>query len=1154
MSNRRISDLLNVGPRFLRSIHLERDFDDPSVLHSYVPTVFAQSCFERVVEGLRAESGHRAWRMTGDYGSGKSSFALLLAHTFAGRDGFPAKIKQAFDFRSHGVTQPRLVPVLSTCSRRPISMSILEALHHTLCRLYVRGSRQKLISELEALVQANQEPSEEQIITIIRRVNAQIIADEKGRGLLLILDELGKFLEFAAQNPHRQDIFLLQRLAETATRSADAPLFVICLLHQGFGAYSNVLDQSSQREWEKVAGRFEEIVFNQPTEQIVQLVASALNVRVGSLPKELTSSIIRSMEETIDLGWYGSASPRRLADTAARLFPLHPTVLPVLVRIFRRFGQNERSLFGFLLSSEPFGLKTFLGLQLSDRNLFRLHNLYDYVRSCFGHRLSVLSYRSHWSLIDSVIESFSTSNELHIKVLKTVGILNLLNDSDLFPTEEAVVYALADSTTSSRRQIKSVLNELRIEKRVLYDRGRSRGLCLWPHTSVDLEKAYEDACRIIETPQRVANLIKDYLETRPIVARRHYIETGNLRHYDVRYCSVADLPGLLKENLTSADGIIIVPLCETIIERNEALEFVKAPELKDCPNWLVAVPQPLSNLASLVREVQRWERVAANTLELNADKYGREEVSRQRQAAQAQLEYRVQALVGFKQIGGRTTLEWFHKGRSLRIRDGRHLLSELSRIFDETYTDAPRIHNELVNRRSLSSAAAAARMRLIERMFTNSKSPWLGMDPGRKPPEMSMYLSMLLRTGIHQQHGDTWKIGEPHHRRDGNCNVLPTLRRIREIVRKEPDSRVNVAVLFEELHRMPFGVRDGVIPLLITVFAIAHEQEVAFYKDGTFLREMTGEAMLVLTKAPDRFEIQYCKIEGVRAELFEKMLTVLDVKPTDRQKVELLDVVKPLCVFVAQLPAYVHNTRKLSETALAVRNVILNARDPARLLFTELPKACKFEPFSVHLAGGKELQVYVKSLKVALDELRGAYLELQERLRKALRETFDMPGSFQQFRIALAGRAEQVVLGVNEPKLRAFCLRLMDHNLPESEWLESLGSFLSLKPPAKWHDAEEDLFIQELGPLGTRFHRVESISFSDGKPLKNGVGIRLAITQANGIEHEQVIHFTVDEESRLLDLQKQFETLLAKDRRLSMVAASRAIWANMKKEGKIKHE
>jgi hypothetical protein len=780
-----------------------------------------------------------------------------------------------------------------------------------------------------------------------------------------------------------------------------------------------------------------------------------------------------------------------------------------------------------------------------------LHDLFDYVRTNFGHRLAVQSYRSHWSLIESVIESYATDEPLRVQVLKTVGILNLLND-DLLATEQSVVCAIAGDDLAMERQVRTALEKLHKVRRVLYDRGRSRGLCLWPHTSVDLEKAYDEARRATATPERVASLIKDYLETRPIVARRHYIETGVLRHFDVRYCSVAELPGLVDEVQSSADGQILVPLCETVGEREAAMIFAYCDERAKRPNWLVAVPPALSNLAGLVQEVQRWSWVATNTPELNADRFAREEVSRQQQAARAQLERRIQSLVGLKQLTGQSSLDWFHGGRSLRITDGRHLLEHLSRIFDVTFSEAPRIHNELVNRRTLSSAAAAARMRLIERMLADSKSQWLGMDADKKPPEMSMYLSVLLNTGIHQPHGDTWRIGEPHHKRDEKCRVLPTLKRIRELVQQEPEARVNITTLFDELRKPPYGVRDGIIPLLLTVFAIAHEQDVAFYKDGTFLREMSGEAMLVLTKQPERFEIQYCKIEGVRAELFQKLLTVLEVQPTDDRKVELLDVVKPLCVFVAQLPAYVHNTKKLSPTALAVRDVILSAREPARLLFDDLPKACGFEPFSPSMSVGKEVQLFVKGLKAALDDLRAAYPELQQRLRKLLREAFDLPGGFQQFRTGLARRAEQVVLGVSEPKLRAFCLRLMDDNLAESEWLESLGSFLALKPPAKWHDAEEDLFAQELGPLATRFHRVESIIFADGKPSKNGVGIRLSITQANGTEHERVIHFTADEENAIRDLQAQLEALLTKDKRLGLAAASRAIWSKLEKVEKSK--
>lgn len=1154
MSDKKIADLFKIGNRFLRSAHLERDFQDPTVLSGYVMTDFTRSCLGRMANGLKSRSGQRAWRMTGDYGSGKSSFALLLAHWFAGHDNtFPPQIRKVVDFHQFGVSRPHFIPVLVTCSRQALGTSILKSLLRSLNQIYGRGAKLKLALEVQHLLDAKQEPTEDQIFQLILEVNSRIITDSKGKGLLLILDELGKFLEFAALHPQRQDVFLLQRLAEAASRSGDEPLFVVSLLHQGFNAYADQLNQSAQREWEKVAGRFEEIVFKQPVEQIANVIGSAINVSIQEIPKAQSQELKQAMERTVALGWFGSASTKSLVDLATRLYPLHPTVLPVLIRTFQRFGQNERSLFSFLLSNEPFGLQAFSEKRLRESEPYRLHNFYDYVRTNFGHRLAVQSYRSHWNLIDSVIESFATEDELHIKVLKTVGILNLLNDGDLSPTEESVICALAGLEHSKQKPVHTALEKLHKGKRVLYDRGRARGFCLWPHTSVDLEKAYDDAHRATDTPQRVANLIKNSLECRPIVARRHYIETGNLRHCDVLYCSVMDLPGLLEQNSSYADGLVIVPLCETVTERQAALAFVRRPELKEHPTWLVAVSQPLNNLASLVQEVQRWEWVSTNILDLNADKYAREEVSRQRAAARSQLDKRVHNYIGFKQLSGQMMLDWFYQGQPLQITDGRQLLESLSRIFDEIYNLAPRLHNELVNRRNLSSAAAAAQMRLIKLMFENSGVDLLGMNSAKKPPEMSMYLSVLKHTGIHQPHGDTWRIDEPHHKTDEKCRVLPTLRRIREIVQKEPDSRVNIAALFAELRKPPYGVRDGILPLLLTVFAITHEKDVAFYKDGSFIRELNGEAMLVLSKAPERFDIQYCKIEGVRAELFEKLLTVLEVKAsTQEREVELLDVVKKLCVFVAQLPAYVLNTKKLPPTAQAVRDIILNAREPAKLLFTDLPKACGFEPISSDATVSKPVQAFVKTLKAALDDLRTAFPELQERLRKELRSAFDLPGTFQQFRMALAGRAEQVVLGVNEPKLRAFCLRLMDDNLPESDWLESLGSYLALKPPSKWHDAEEDAFNSELAQCATRFHHVESIAFAGGKSPKNSVGVRLAITQANGVEHEQVVHFSADEEQQMRGLQTQFEALLTKGKRLGLAAVSRAIWKNLEKEVKTK--
>lgn len=1143
MPEKRIAELFHMRNRFLRSAHLERDFQDPAALSGYVVTDFARSCIGRMANGLKPRSGNRAWRMTGDYGSGKSSFALLLAHWFAGHDPtFPPHLRRAVEPQQFGVSRPHFLPVLVTCSRQALGLSILRSLQSALNQTHGRGAKSKVALEVQRLIESTREPTDDEVFRLIGEVNSRIISESKAKGLLLILDELGKFLEFAALHPERQDVFLLQRLAEAASRSAAEPLFIVSLLHQGFNAYADNLNQSAQREWEKVAGRFEEILFSPPFEQAASIISSAINVRVQEIPKLQTAELKRAMQRTHSLGWLGAATATAVVDAAPQLYPLHPTVLPVLIRTFRRFGQNERSLFSFLLSNEPFGLQTFAQRAVGTDGLYRLHHFYDYVRTNFGHRLSVQSYRSHWNLIDSVVESFVEENDLQLKVLKTVGLLNLLNDSDLLATEESVLCALCGEDNVQEKNVRSALSALSKHKRIIYDRGRARGLCLWPHSSVDLEKAYEEACRVIDTPRHVAELIKDSLETRPIVARRHYIETGNLRHAEVRYCAVKDLPSVFEEDTSDADGLILVPLCETLSERDAGLAFAKRAETGARKNLLVAVPQPLNNLAALVQEVQRWEWVAVNTLELNADKFAREEVSRQKAAAQSQLEKRIQNFIGLQQPSGHVMLDWYREGRPLKIKNGRHLLETLSGMFEETYGLAPRIQNELVNRRSLSSAAAAARMRLIGRMFSDPSVALLAMDPTKKPPEMSMYLSVLRRTGLHRMDGEAWRIAEPDPGRD-DCNVLPALRHIAEIVRRQPDARVNIRTLFKELRNPPYGVRDGVIPLLLSVFAISHERDVAFYKDGSFLRELNGEQMLVLTKAPERFDIQYCKIEGLRAELFERLLAALKIQRPEDREIELLDLVRNLCVFVAQLPVYVRNTKRLSPQALAVRQAILEAREPSKLLFTDLPIACGFEPIEAETASGAPVKSFVKTLKSMLDELRSAFPELQDRLRAGLREHFTLSGSIEENRTALIERAQRVCLTVTEPKFKAFCLRLMDDALSESDWLESIGSHLSLKPPSRWHDAEEDVFNTELAHIAALFKRVESLVFSGKDARRNGKAIRLAVTLATGVEHQQVIHFSAQEEQRMSTLQHRFADILAEDERLGLAAASRAIWA-----------
>lgn len=151
-----------------------------------------------------------------------------------------------------------------------------------------------------------------------------------------------------------------------------------------------------------------------------------------------------------------------------------------------------------------------------------------------------------------------------------------------------------------------------------------------------------------------------------------------------------------------------------------------------------------------------------------------------------------------------------------------------------------------------------------------------------------------------------------------------------------------------------------------------------------------------------------------------------------------------------------------------------------------------------------------------------------------------------QYRSKLASRAEQLLVRVTENKLKAFAFRLFDEGLGEADWINSVGSVLALRPPDKWKDEDEDTFNRELETSAGRFKRAESTAFPHAKDGKSAQGLRVAITQADGTERQEVIHFDKDEENLLKQLQDQIAAVIQLDERLGVAAASRAIWAQLK--------
>lgn len=165
MAETAVADLFQIQNRFLRSAHLERDFADPKSLRGYVLTPQTRRYLEMLAAGLTADSGRRAWRITGDFGSGKSSFALMAAHLFSERGAkLPPPLRQAVNFKQVGAPRPRLLPVLITGSREPLSTALLRALRRELVDACGRGRPPAVIEKLRVALEAGAEVTDEAVL------------------------------------------------------------------------------------------------------------------------------------------------------------------------------------------------------------------------------------------------------------------------------------------------------------------------------------------------------------------------------------------------------------------------------------------------------------------------------------------------------------------------------------------------------------------------------------------------------------------------------------------------------------------------------------------------------------------------------------------------------------------------------------------------------------------------------------------------------------------------------------------------------------------------------------------------------------------------------------------------------------------------------
>lgn len=1066
-----VADFLGPPGLFYRSVAIERDVADPTAGKAFVLTPWLKRGAAEIIAGMRGGSTRRAWRIIGDFGVGKSALALALVQALDPRlsdDAMPMR-----RLAVAGGATPRMFPLLITGSKHGLAAGLSASIG------WAAGDDGIVNGKRAESVLAKADPFDA-LIALRDAVR------ETGRfdGLMVVIDEMGKFLESGADGDD-VEVYRLQALAEAAVRSGDAPLSVILILHKGFQSYRDDWRAARSSEWEKVAERFEELVFDHPLSHTAALLAAALAVDEASIPAKARKTHADAITRVRALGWLG---PRN-GPAMSGCWPVHPATIPVMSRFFARFGQNERSLFGFAASEEPNGLRSFAAARQPGTALYGIHDFFDYVSSSFGHRLTSRVGAGEWGRIGAVLERAADADPVEVAVLKTIGILNLLDAPELPATAVSVCETLVPAHDAC--EIEDAVGRLVSGGLVFRRPGRSE-LRLWTSRRVDLSAIWVDAEREVEAGAVLADLprhLSDLGIRSHVLARRHSITTGTSRRFAVSCTHASALAG--HGGHGDADGGLVAVLCGGGEDMRIARAW-SAEVTSELDNMVAIAVPPMAELGPTVVDLLRHRWVVANAAALQEDAFAAAEIERSVADLENRLISALETALGLRGHAPAAPIELFWKGERRKQDVPVHIM--VSQVCDLIYDQAPKVENELVNRHALTTAGAGARQRLIDSMFAHPNSPELAFKPGKNPPERALYLSLLRRGRVHREVDGEWLIAPPPPD-DDPLQLRPVLDAIQARLSSD-EGRVPLVDVYGEIEAGPYGVRRGLCPLLLAINLVAAGHRVALFERGTYCTRLDGAAFMRMMKSPEHFALQWVSLEGVRADVFRRLALLLD-KPTGESGIRL--VVDPLIRFGAGLPFHVQHSSTLGQEAREVRKVLAKGRSPIDLVFSELPAACGIEPFCVAgEADAERAQDFVTRLVAAVSELRGCYPLLLHAMRAELMQALEANG-----REAVAERASTLAFRVREQQLRTFALRIADSALAEDPWTESIGGAMVGKPPERWLDQDVELWRSRLADLAGQFLRTEAATFGEIVTTRNAV--RLSLTRVDGGERSVVV-------------------------------------------------
>lgn len=1044
-----LRDHVRIARRFQRAIRIDSDLSNPQALEGFI---CPQSSADILLTMGRhvAETGQAAFTWTGPYGSGKSSLVVALSALLSGK---LEKRENAAKIIGR-LTANKLWKLLPPLSK---GWRVLPVVGRREAPAIVIG---------EALVAAGlaSKPgrggwNENRTLEALTKLTTE---DRGTRGgLIIFVDEMGKFLEGAANE--NADIYIFQQMAELAARS-DRRLIVVGILHQAFEEYAHRLAREQRDEWAKIQGRFIDLTLNTAGEEQLEVLARA--IESDHRPKK-PSAAVQVVARCVTANRRGDANS--LASTLERCWPLHPLVAALLGPVSRRrFGQNQRSLFGFLNSAEPFGFQDFLR-EADDATLYTPDNLWDYLRINLEPSILASPDGHRWSVAVEAIERCEGlgGDKLHLQILKALALIDLFKErSGLLATADV----LAECAHGyGPKQITKALRDLVAWSLVLFKRHLG-AYAIYAGSDFDIDQALKEAFEDIKGID--FRDLRSVAAFHPVIAKRHYHETGAFRWFDVDLVPLSATMSTIIDYRPShgSMGIFLVPI-PTEQESAAALKTLcfEAANASSDGDVIVGHSPQASRVVELAREVLALTKIQQERPELAGDSVARRELLARLAEAQDQLERLLSQILD--------SATWYRKRTKEQTYSSASLSALASDIADKRFARGPRVANELLNRVKPSASANSALKILLQAMVLREGEPRLGIEGF--PAEGGLFASVLEITGLYRDTKDGCRFVAPGHDGADPANLAPLWKQADSLLQQGAGRAIGLEELYSAWRAPPYGVKDGLMAILSVAYILSRRDNLAFYRERIFQARFTDLDIDYLAKDARDIQLRWLDLNEETQQLLLGMAEIVQEFDGRQNCIALkpIDIARGLVGAYEQLEFWTKRTTRLSVEAIRIRDVLKNASDPNRLLLDDLPALVGA---NIDLASSYRVSEAVAAVGNGLRELRGRYRHMLDDLRKLLFRELQVLDSSTKVMASLRDRAENVREVSGDFRLNAFIGRIAQFKGTDTD-IEGLASLAANKPPRDWTDPDLNQAALELASFAQQFIRTEAFARVKGR-------------------------------------------------------------------------